>query len=86
MRKQRTHYYKTFKENAVKLSLERKNVTELAHELGIEPQLLYRWRKELQAKGPYFQKRSLIFRFIKDNKSGRWTIELMCRLLMGSFT
>lgn len=52
MRKQRTHYDKSFKENAVKLSIERKNVTELAHELGIEPLLLYRWRKELQQNGP----------------------------------
>ncbi|MCK9301159.1 MAG: transposase [Bacteroidales bacterium] len=51
MKKQRTHYDKAFKENAVKLSLERKNVSELAHELGISPTLLYRWRKEYQAQG-----------------------------------
>jgi transposase len=51
MRKQRTHYDKAFKENAVKLSFERKNVSELAHELGVEPLLLYRWRKEYQEKG-----------------------------------
>ena len=51
MRKQRTHYDKAFKENAVKLSLDRKNVSELAHELGISPGLLYRWRKEYQEKG-----------------------------------
>lgn len=51
MKKQRTHYDKTFKENAVKLSLECKNVTELAHELEIEQLLLYLWRKELQTKG-----------------------------------
>ncbi|MDD2283954.1 MAG: transposase [Paludibacter sp.] len=51
MRKQRTHYDKTFKENAVKLSLERKNVSELAQELGVDPLLLYRWRKEYQQKG-----------------------------------
>lgn len=53
MRKKRTHYDKSFKENAVKLSLERKNVSELAQELGIEPFLLYRWRKEFQQKGEY---------------------------------
>ena len=51
MRKQRTHYDKAFKENAVKLSLERKNVSSLAQELGIAPFLLYRWRKEFQEKG-----------------------------------
>jgi len=50
-RKQRTHYDKVFKDNAVKLSFERKNVSELAHELGVEPLLLYRWRKEYQEKG-----------------------------------
>jgi len=44
MRKQRTHFDKAFKENAVKLSLERKNISELAQELGIAPFLLYRWR------------------------------------------
>jgi len=51
MKKQRKHYDKAFKENAVKLSFERKNVSELAHELGVEPLLLYRWRKEYQEKG-----------------------------------
>jgi transposase len=51
MRKQRTHFDKAFKENAVKLSLERKNISELAQELGIAPFLLYRWRKEFQQKG-----------------------------------
>ncbi len=51
MKKQRTHYDKAFKENAVKLSFERKNVSELAHELDISPALLYRWRKEYQAQG-----------------------------------
>ena len=43
MKKERTHYDKTFKEDAVKLSLERKNVSELAQELGVDPMLLYRW-------------------------------------------
>jgi transposase len=51
MRKQRTHYDKAFKENAVKLSFELKNVSDLAHELGISPALLYRRRKEYQERG-----------------------------------
>ena len=51
MRKQRTHYDKAFKENAVKLSFERKNVSDLAHELGISPALIYRRRKEYQERG-----------------------------------
>ncbi len=52
MRKQRNHYDKTFKENTVKLSFERKNVSELVQELGVEPFMLYRWRKEFQNNGP----------------------------------
>ena len=51
MKKERTHYDKLFKENAVKLSYERKNVSELARELGISPMLLYRWRKEYESEG-----------------------------------
>ncbi|NMB49441.1 MAG: transposase [Bacteroidales bacterium] len=51
MRKQKTHVDNTFKENTVKLGLERKNVSELAQELGIAPFLLYRWRKEFRQKG-----------------------------------
>jgi transposase len=51
MRKQRTHFDKAFKENAIKLSLERKNISELAQELSIAPFLLYRWRKEYRQKG-----------------------------------
>lgn len=50
MRKKRTHYDKTFKDNAVNLSLERKNVSEFAHELGISPTLMYRRRKEYQER------------------------------------
>jgi len=51
MKKERTHYDKSFKENAVKLSIERKNVSDLAQELGIKPVLLYRWRKEYLKEG-----------------------------------
>ena len=54
MRKQRTHYDKAFKENAVKLSFERKNVSDLAHELGISPALLYRWHKSTGNEGKQF--------------------------------
>lgn len=46
MSKERIKYDQTFKENAVKLSHDRKNVSELARELGINSALLYRWRKE----------------------------------------
>lgn len=51
MSKERTKYDPSFKENAVKLSFDRKNVSELAHELGISSALLYRWRKEYEQYG-----------------------------------
>lgn len=46
MGEERTHYDRIFKGNAVKLSCERKNISELARELGISGRLIYRWRKE----------------------------------------
>ncbi len=46
MTKTRKHYEASFKANAVKLSYERNNLSELARELGIEATLIYRWRKE----------------------------------------
>jgi transposase len=52
MNQKRKNYDSSFKENAVKLSYERKNVSELAHELGIESVLIYRWRKEYSQYGP----------------------------------
>lgn len=51
MSKERTKYDQSFKENAVKLSFDRKNVSELARELGISSALLYRWRKEYAQYG-----------------------------------
>ena len=51
MKNKENIYDKAFKENAVKLSLDRKNVSDLAHELGISPALLYRWRKEYRERG-----------------------------------
>jgi transposase len=51
MTKPRKNYSREFKENAVKLSFERSNVSDLARELGVRPNALYRWRDESQAKG-----------------------------------
>ena len=45
------HYDSLFKENAVKLSYERKNVSGLARELGVSAALLYRWRVEYAQYG-----------------------------------
>lgn len=51
MTKTRKKYDRAFKERAVQLSKERKNVSELARELGIKPVQLYRWRKEEEEFG-----------------------------------
>lgn len=51
MAKERIVYDKSFKENAVKLSYERKSIAELARELGISSHLIYRWRKEFESFG-----------------------------------
>ena len=46
MKENRKIYSKAFKQKAVELSSVRGNVREIAQELGIGPDLLYRWRKE----------------------------------------
>ena len=46
MTKQRTYYDREFKQRAVELSYARGNAKEIAEELGIRPELLYRWRRE----------------------------------------
>lgn len=51
MMKTRKKYDSTFKERAVQLSRERKNLSELARELGIFPAQLYKWRKEEEEFG-----------------------------------
>jgi len=46
----RRKFTKEYKTRAVELSFERSNVIELAEELGINPNMLYRWRKEYADK------------------------------------
>ena len=46
MSKQKKNYSPTFKRNAVKLAIEKSNVSEPARSLGLRPQMLYRWKKE----------------------------------------
>ncbi len=40
------HYSKSFKSEAVKLSYERANIKELASELGISAERIYKWRSD----------------------------------------
>lgn len=48
---QRRKYDSDFKKNAVKLSEEPgRNVQDVAGHLGIAPNLLYRWRRELRSR------------------------------------
>ena len=46
MTQERKFYDREFKQKAVELSYARGNAKEIAEELGIRPELLYRWRRE----------------------------------------
>ena len=46
MKKERKNYSKEFKQKAVELSNVRGNVQEIARELGVSAEFIYRWRKE----------------------------------------
>ena len=46
MSQERRKFDKEFKLMAVELSKSRSNIQELAHELGVRPELIYRWRSE----------------------------------------
>ena len=48
MTQKRQKYDREFKRKAVELSFARGNAKEIAVELGIRPELLYRWRREYQ--------------------------------------
>jgi transposase len=47
MKSTRKIYSKEFKQKAVELSNVRGNVQEIAKELDVRPELIYRWRREL---------------------------------------
>jgi transposase len=49
MKKSRKKYSKEFKRKAVELSNVRGDVREISEELGINPNLLHRWRREFSA-------------------------------------
>ncbi len=49
--KQRKVYDREFKENAVKLSYERSNLSLFARELGVTTKQLYSWRSQYKQKG-----------------------------------
>lgn len=51
MKEVRKIYDKAFKEKAVQLSYDRTNVSELAKELRVTAQQLYKWRKEFEEFG-----------------------------------
>ncbi|MEJ5148866.1 MULTISPECIES: transposase [Sphingobacterium] len=51
MTKVRKKIDRTFKERAVELSKSRKNISELARELGVSAAQLYKWRKESEEFG-----------------------------------
>lgn len=50
MKETRKKYSKAFKQKAVELSNVRGNVQEIARELGVNAELIYRWRRELNTR------------------------------------
>jgi transposase len=50
MKKERKTYSKEFKQQAIELSNVRGNVQEVARELGISAEMIYRWRRESDRK------------------------------------
>jgi len=50
MKKKKRFYSKEFKENAVNLSYQRENIKELAEELGIRVERIYKWRSAHNSK------------------------------------
>ncbi len=46
MRETRRKFDREFKLNVVELSYSRPNIRELAEEMGLRPELIYRWRSE----------------------------------------
>lgn len=51
MKRERKIYDPAFKKQAVQLSHDRSNISELARELGIEVTMLYKWRKDYEEFG-----------------------------------
>ena len=47
--KSRRKFNREFKLKVVELSNHRENIKELAHEMNLRPELIYRWRSELTA-------------------------------------
>ena len=60
MNGQKNYYDSSFKLQAVELSYERSNISELARELGIKASLLYKWRKIIKNMDPIvFQEKTI---------------------------
>jgi transposase len=51
MNKKKRFYSKEFKEHAVLLSYQRDNLKELAHELGVHVERIYKWRAQALPPG-----------------------------------
>jgi len=49
--KSKRKYDRSFKERAVKMSYERENIKDLASELGISSDRIYKWRSEYRVHG-----------------------------------
>ena len=68
MTQERQKYDREFKQKAVELSFARGNAREIAEELGIRPELLYRWSGSTAI--PLQIKSKLSFRYLSGSKAG----------------
>ena len=77
MKQKRRTFTKEFKKNAVELSYSRANVVDLANELVIRAELLYRWRSEFaRYKGGSFPDNGKPKQTEKDSENARLKKEL----------
>ena len=91
MEKERRKFSREFKLNAVELSYSRASIRELAHELDVRPELIYRWRSEFanyqgtsfpgNGKAKFTEEESELYRLKKElaiNVSNNFFIGLGC--------
>ena len=77
MTKSRRQFDRSFKLKAVELSYQRDNIKELAEELGIRVDLLYRWRREFASrKGISFPGNGKVARSKEEEEIARLKKEL----------
>ncbi len=74
---ERKQHDREFKLKAVDLSYQKENIRELAHDLGVRPELIYRWRSEFATlKGKSFPGNGIPKQTEEDSEVARLKREL----------